>query len=41
MHAYKGRKKIKYVQSTWFTAVSTVVLYSVLFQVHIKDTKKP
>ena len=38
MHEYKGRKKINYVQSTWFTTVSTLlVLYSVLFQVHIKD----
>jgi len=38
MHEYKGHKKINYVQSTWFTTVSTLlVLYSVLFQVHIKD----
>ena len=31
MHAYKCCKKIKYVQSEWFTAVPTLlVFYSVL-----------
>ena len=31
MHEYMGRKKIKYVQSAWFTTVPTLVFYSVLF----------